>query len=111
MPVALTPSFSRACSTPICLADQREDKRLRHAHDREFIVGIAGGIDIAAGTDDTYAEQFARHAGQGWIDLRILALVVGLVPRMCASVTKAVTISGVGKLPVDMKDKSSSTGL
>ena len=46
------------------LANQREHKRLRHAHDREFVLGVADGVDIAAGGDHAHAEQLARHSSQ-----------------------------------------------
>ena len=49
------------------------------------MLGLADRVDIAAGADDADAEQLARHARQRRIDLRILALVVGLETRMCVT--------------------------
>ena len=75
-PVAFAPSFWRACSAPMSLANQGEDERLRHAHDREFMLGRAHGVNGAVGADHANAEQIARYFGQGRIDLRIRAVGV-----------------------------------
>jgi hypothetical protein len=64
------------------LADHREHERLRHAHDREGVVRVAGRVHLAGGADHAHAEQPGRHRGQGRIDLRILAFVIGFVARV-----------------------------
>src|SRR5580704_4175272 len=46
------------------LTNEREHKRLRHTHDREFVIGVAGGIDVAAHANHAHAEQLARRPGQ-----------------------------------------------
>ena len=52
---------SRASSAPEPLADEREHERLGHAHDRELVLGVAGGVHRAAGADDADAEQVRRR--------------------------------------------------
>ena len=39
-----------------CLADQRKQERLRHAHDREFMVYGSGTVDASTGSDATDTE-------------------------------------------------------
>ena len=60
------------------LAHQREHERLRHAHDREFVLGVADAEDVAARPDHADAEQIARHPRQRRVDVRVLALGVRL---------------------------------
>jgi len=50
-------------------ANQCEHERLRHAHDREFVLGVASLVDASAGPDNANPEQFSRNPGERWIDL------------------------------------------
>ena len=56
-PVAFAPSFLRASSAHQQLANQCKQERLRHTHDREFVVGIAGGMHEPVCFDHTDPEQ------------------------------------------------------
>ena len=82
-PVALAPSFAARRFRADRLTDQREDEGLGHAHDREFVVGVADREDLAAGPGHADAEQAARHPSQGRIDLRIRAVLVRPVKFIC----------------------------
>jgi hypothetical protein len=64
------------------LTDEREHERLGHAHDREFVIGVAGGIDVAADADHAHAEQFAPRPGQRRVNSRILAVGIGFESRV-----------------------------
>ena len=56
---------------PDLLADEREQKRLRRAHDSEFVLDISGAPDTAIGANDTNAEELLRHTSRSWMHLRI----------------------------------------
>ena len=81
------------------LADQREHERLRHAHDREFVFGVAGRVNVAAGADHADAEQLARHPRQRRIDLRVSPSV--RLEALVRLFTSACTMSGAGRWPVE----------
>ena len=100
-PVAFTPIFWRAASTPDGLTDQGEEERLRDAHDRELVIRVTDRIDVAAGADHADAEQLGRHGRQRRIHLRILAPPRSDWKRWWASATSAWTSSAGGKWPVD----------
>ena len=59
-------------------ANQREHERLRHAHDREFVVGVSGRVDASACPDNADAEQIAGDPGERRIDLGVLAVGIRL---------------------------------
>ncbi len=91
-PVPFTPSFVARCFRAEHVADQREDERLGHAHDRELVLRVAGAIDVAAGPDDADAEQIARHRCQRRIDLRVLPFVVRLEALVCLDYERSDTV-------------------
>src|SRR5690349_7090027 len=75
MEAALSGAYSRAYWNRF--TDEREHEWLRHAHDGEVVVGIAGRVDVSRGARNAHAEQIARHAFEGRIDPRVLAFGVG----------------------------------
>ena len=73
-PVLFTPSFFFAHG----LANQGEHERFGHALDREFIIGIAGGIGSTGCADHTNAKKVAWYLGQGRYVVSILPFVIRL---------------------------------
>jgi hypothetical protein len=55
-PVAFAAEFRSRFLGADRLADQRKQERLRHAHDREFVVYVSGTVDASTGSDDTDTE-------------------------------------------------------
>ncbi len=60
---------------PQALADEREDERLRNAHDRELDLRIPDREDGAVRRHDADAEQVRRHPRERRIDLRNRSVV------------------------------------
>ena len=85
MPGRVGPDFCPRLRRPEMLADERVDKRLRHAHDRKFKAGVARMKNPPAHPDDTNSEQSGFHPRQRRIHLGILPVrhwrkpAVGLV--------------------------------
>jgi len=69
-PVALTPMRSRARGRAYRRAHEREDERLRDAHDREFDFRVARRIDVAADVRDANPESIGRDREERRIDVR-----------------------------------------
>ncbi len=58
------------------LRDEREDERLRHAHDGEFVVRVARLEHAPGRPHDADAEEIRRDAGQGGVNLGHGAVLV-----------------------------------
>ena len=59
-----------------CLADPRKQERLRHAHDREFVVHVSGTVNASTGSDNTDTEQLPRDSGECRVGLGVFAVTI-----------------------------------
>ena len=97
-PWRLHPDFCRTLSALKELKEQREDERLRHAHDREFVISVPDTNTLPRVATTQTPNKLLGDALQGRIDPRVPSSVLSL-KRSYASVTIAVTLSGFRKSP------------
>ena len=83
------------------LADEREHERLRHAHDRERMIGVAARVSRAVDADHAEAEEIGLNVGQRRIDVGVRCRRGSSLKRSCACDTTVRTTSGDGRRPVE----------